>query len=209
MLLARPDVFRILPVQKRPLGNRRLMDLLHANSIEWMRRPALAARHPLYALGNVLVSMRHQDAVAVFDWARGEVIWSWGQGEIRGPHCASVLDNGNVLIFDNRLGEGWSRVVELDPVAREIVWEWHAPKREEFYTKSRGSAQRLPNGNTLIAESDRGHAFEVTPEGDVVWDWWNPHRDRSGHPATIIRMTRHPAALVERLLSKGSDPSVK
>jgi hypothetical protein len=202
-------VFRIRPVQKRPLGNRRLMDLLHANSIEWMRRPALAARHPLYALGNVLVSMRHQDAVAVFDWARGEVVWTWGQGEIRGPHCASVLDNGNFLIFDNRLGEGWSRVVELDPLARKIVWQWHAPKREEFYTKSRGSAQRLPNGNTLIAESDRGHAFEVTPDGDVVWDWWNPHRDRAGHPATIIRMTRHPAPLIERLLSKGSDPAVK
>jgi hypothetical protein len=205
MLLARPDVFRILPVKKRPLGDRRLMDLLHANSIEWMRRPELAARHPLYAPGNVLVSMRNQDAIAVFDWARGEVVWSWGQGEIRGPHCASVLENGNVLLFDNRLGEGWSRVVELDPVARRIVWQWRAPNPTDFYTASRGSAQRLPNGNTLVAESDRGHAFEVTPDGDVVWDWWNPHRDAAGRPATIIRMTRHPTLL----FSKGTERSVQ
>jgi arylsulfotransferase ASST len=202
MLLARPDVFTILPVQKRPLGDRRLLDLLHANSVEWMERPALAARHPLYALGNVLVSMRNQDAIAVFDWAKEEVVWSFGQGQLRGPHCASVLESGNLLIFDNRLGEGWSRVVELDPVARKIVWEWRAPNPADFYTKSRGSAQRLPNGNTLVAESDRGHAFEVTPSGDVVWDWWNPHRDPTGHPATIIRMHRHPPALIEKLLTK-------
>jgi hypothetical protein len=202
MLLARPDVFRILPVKKRPLGERRLMDLLHANSIEWMTRPELAARHPLYGLGNVLVSMRNQDAIAVFDWAKEEVIWSWGQGEVRGPHCASVLAGGNVLLFDNRLGEGWSRVVELEPVARKVVWEWRAPTPTDFYTASRGSAQRLPNGNTLVAESDRGHAFEVTPSGDVVWDWWNPHRDAAGRPATIIRMQRHPPAEIEPLLAK-------
>lgn len=202
MLLARPDVLPLLPVQKRPLGERLLMDLLHANSIEWMTRPALAARDPLYGLGNVLVSMRNQDAIAVFDWAREVVVWSWGQGEIRGPHCASVLENGNVLVFDNRLGEGWSRVIELDPVARKIVWQWRAPNPTDFYTKSRGSAQRLPNGNTLVAESDRGHAFEVTPSGDVVWDWWNPHRDAAGHPATIIRMHRHPPGQIERLLSR-------
>jgi hypothetical protein len=149
--------------------------------------------------------MRNQDAIAVFDWARGEVVWSWGQGEIRGPHCASVLENGNVLLFDNRLGEGWSRVVELDPVARRIVWQWRAPNPTDLYTASRGSAQRLPNGNTLVAESDRGHAFEVTPDGDVVWDWWNPHRDAAGRPATIIRMTRHPTLL----FSKGTERSVQ
>ncbi|HEX2485599.1 MAG TPA: arylsulfotransferase family protein [Myxococcota bacterium] len=202
MLLARPDVFRVLQVKKRPLGERRLMDLLHANSVEWMARPELASRHPLYALGNVLVSMRNQDAIAVFDWAKEEVVWTWGQGEIRGPHCASLLEGGNVLLFDNRLGEGWSRVVELDPVARRVVWEWRAPTPTDFYTASRGSAQRLPNGNTLVAESDRGHAFEVTPDGAVVWDWWNPHRDAAGRPATIIRMHRHPPSEIDPLLRR-------
>jgi hypothetical protein len=154
MLLARPDVFRILSVQKRPLGDRRLMDLLHANSIEWMRRPELAARHPLYALGNVLVSMRNQDSIAVFDWARGEVVWSWGQGEVRGPHCASVLDGGNVLLFDNRLGEGWSRVVELDPVARKTSGSGARNRR----TSPKAAAARSAAGRQhLVAESDRAH----------------------------------------------------
>ena len=37
-----------------------------------------------------------------------------------------------------------------------------------------GSAQRLPNGNTLIAESSFGRFFEVTTEGEIVWEYVNP-----------------------------------
>jgi hypothetical protein len=200
MLRARPDLFALQPVRRRRLGDRWLIDLLHANSIAFLDDPRLAARDPIYALGNVLVTMRHQDTVAILDWRAGQVVWAWGQGQIRGPHNASLLGNGHILLFDNRLGEGWSRVIEIDPLSREVVWEWHAPNPTDFYTASRGSAQRLPNGNTLIAESDRGHAFEVTPAGDVVWDFWNPNRDESGRPATLVRMVRYPAEWVEPLL---------
>jgi hypothetical protein len=200
LLAARPDVFSFRPVRRRPIGGRILIDLLHANSVEWLDRPELAERHPLYRPGLVLICMRNQDAIAIVDLARGEAVWSWGQGEVRGPHDASLLANGNILLFDNRLGKGWSRAIELDPVARKIVWEWKAPRPADFYTRSRGSAQRLPNGNTLLGESDRGHAVEVTPAGEVVWEWWNPHRDPEGRPATIIRMERYERAFVERIL---------
>ena len=42
-----------------------------------------------------------------------------------------------------------------------------------------GSAQRLPSGNTVIAEPLDGRAFEVTPDGDIVWDWrtWETYED--------------------------------
>jgi len=36
--------------------------------------------------------------------------------------------------------------------------------------------QRLPNGNTLITESTQGRIFEVTPENEIVWEYYNPHR---------------------------------
>ena len=88
-------------------------------------------------------------------------------GEILGPHDASVLKNGHILIFDNGLGRGWSRVIELDPLARRIVWEYKAPTPTDFYTATRGGCQRLPNGNTLITDSEAGRVFEVTPDGVV------------------------------------------
>jgi hypothetical protein len=33
-----------------------------------------------------------------------------------------------------------------------------------------------PNDNALITESDNGRAFEVTPDGTIVWEFYNPHR---------------------------------
>lgn len=179
------------------------IDLLHANSIEWMRDPALAARHAIYASGNVLVCTRHQDAVFIVDWERKKLVWSWGPGEISGPHDATVLPSGNILIFDNGLERDWSRVVELDPIAQRIVWQYQAATPTDFYTASRGSNQRLPNGNTLIAESDRGRAFEVTPGGDIVWEFFTPHANADGRRMAIVRFKRYPAEWVERLIAAG------
>jgi hypothetical protein len=37
------------------------------------------------------------------------------------------------------------------------------------------NAQRLPNGNTFINEGWFGRLFEVTREGDIVWEYVNPY----------------------------------
>lgn len=178
------------------------VDLLHANAVRWLAeapdlgQPAPARKHP-----HVLVTIRHQDQVALLRWDTGEIVWSWGRGELMGPHDGTWLPSGNVLIFDNGLGRGWSRVVEVEPRAGRIVWEYRADPPEGFFTLSRGSSQRLPNGNTLIAESDRGHAFEVTAAGERVWEFWNPARNERGERSSIVRMRRIDPAIVERLLA--------
>ncbi len=170
------------------------VDLTHANTARTLRDPALAARHPLYRPGNVIVTLRHQDVVVIVDPTREEAVWHWGQGVLSGPHHAQVLASGNLLIFDNGLGphRQWSRVIELDPLTKEIVWEYSAPNRRDFFTLGRGSCQRLANGNTLIAESNAGRAFEVTAGGRIVWEFINPLRDAKQRPATIVRIRRYP-----------------
>ena len=146
---------------------------------------------------NVLVCSRHQDTVAILDWRTKELVWAWGQGVLSGPHDASWLANGHLLVFDNGLERGWSRVVEVDPATGEIVWQYRDEQPEGFFTLSRGSAQRLANGDTLIAESDRGRAFEVTPDGEIVWEYFSPHVNEQDERATIVRMKRHPAAEID------------
>jgi len=173
------------------------VDLYHSNSIEWMRRPGLAAVDPVYAAGNVLVSFRNQERVAIFDYAAGRLVWQWGMGEISGSHDASVLDNGNVLVFDNGLDRGWSRVVEVDPRSSRVVWEYRGETEGDLWAESRSSAQRLSNGNTLICEADQGRAREVTPAGEVVWEYWHPATD--GKVGTLVRLYRLEAARVARL----------
>ena len=184
---------------QRVAPSRGRLDLFHSNSVEFMRPTAPHERSPLYAEQNALVSLRHQDAVVIFDLQARRAVWAWGPGEISGPHDATVLENGNILLFDNGLGRGWSRVVELDPLARRIVWQYRAPEPGDFYTAGRGSSQRLANGNTLIANSDSGEAFEVTPEGELVWKFLNPHADARGRRATIVRMKRYSPAFLARI----------
>jgi hypothetical protein len=179
-----------------------LIDLIHANSVRFMAHPQLESRYPMYARGNILVCMRNQDSIALLDPAQRKLVWAWGQGELEGPHDATVLDDGNILIFDNGVRRKWSRVVELDPLSGEIVWEYRAPEPTDFYTASRGGAQRLPNRNTLITESNEGHAFEVNTDGEIVWEYFVPHLDHKGHRATIIRLYRYEAGFVEPLLAR-------
>jgi hypothetical protein len=84
-----------------------------------------------------------------------------------------------VLLFDNgshRRGQGvpYSRVIEIDPATNQIVWEYRGEPPFSFYSPVISSAERLPNGNTLICEGSAGRLFEVTPDKEIVWEYINP-----------------------------------
>ena len=195
-----PAVFPLHGVRVTALGIKPWVDVFHANSIEWMRRPDLVSRNPIYGLDNILVCFRHQDRIAVFNWPHNRVLWTWGTGELSGPHDAHVLDNGNILLFDNGLARGWSRAVEMNPASGDIVWQYKSDPPRDFFSRSKGSVQRLPNGNTLMAESDKGRAIEVTPAGEIVWEFFCPHETVAGRRAAIVRMKRYPRRAVADLL---------
>jgi hypothetical protein len=202
-LASNPTEFTFQPVKPKTQEGESFIDLLHTNSLEFMHQPQLAERDPIYALGNVLISIRAQDTIAILDSRDRKLIWAWGQGEISGQHDARVLESGNILLFDNGVDQKRSRIVELDPLTKKIVWEYSAPIPEDFFSLRKGSSQRLAGGNTLIANSDSGDAFEVTAEGDVVWHFLNPNADEQGARATIVRIHRYPPAFIESLLSGG------
>lgn len=194
VLRKRPEVFRFQTVRPEREADTTWVDLFHCNSVEWMRRQNLFGTHPLYSQDYVLVCSRHQDRVFIVDFKRRELVWAWGEGQLDGPHDATLLESGRILLFDNGLGRGWSRVLEVDPRTNEIAWEYKSPNPRDFYTKSKGSCQRLPNGNTLIANSDNARAFEVTPEGETVWEWvcpyWTIESHNRNERATIVRLYR-------------------
>ena len=177
-------------------------DWLHANSAQWMPWPALAGSSPLYDPANVLVSLRHQSLIAIVNWDRRELVWSWGRGELRHQHEATWLPSGNLLVFDNGDDErGWSRVVEVDPRQDRVVWEWAAPEPRDFYSRGQGTAQELPNGNVLVGFSAEGEAFELARDGTVVWRLLDPYRNAKGHRASL-RIERYAPELVEPLLQR-------
>src|SRR5690606_9440563 len=69
-----------------------------------------------------------------------------------------------------------STIYEFDVRTMEPVWEYLGTPDRPFLSRTCGTAHRLPNGNTLITASDAGHAFEVTPDKEFVWEFHSPHR---------------------------------
>ena len=124
-----------------------------------------------------LISFRILNTVALVDRPSGAITWKWGAGVISHQHHPTYLDNGNVLLLDNgchRRGLSYSRVVEVDPLTSQIVWQYEGLPRVSFFTHFTGGAQRLPNGNTLITEGMTGRLFEVTLSGEIVWEYVSP-----------------------------------
>ncbi|MEV0247164.1 aryl-sulfate sulfotransferase [Nocardia sp. NPDC050712] len=114
--------------------------------------------------------------------------------QISGQHNPHLIAEGlpgagNILVFDNQGGAGYppaglgiyagSRVLEIDPSTRQIVWQYTAEDSGlpswTFFSSFVSNAQRLPNGNTLVTEGMQGRIFQVTPAGRVVWEYVSPY----------------------------------
>jgi Arylsulfotransferase (ASST) len=129
--------------------------------------------------GDILASYRPTSTVVRISRKTGKIAWKLGPPTVAGQHAPTLLGNGNVLIFDNgvhRLDDSmpYSRVIEINPATNEIVWKYQDKPGWNFFSPRMGNAQRLPNGNTLITESSSGRIFEVTKDGEVVWEYVNP-----------------------------------
>ena len=93
--------------------------------------------------------------VAVVDLDEEKVVWALARTMWRVQHQPTILDNGHILLFDNNGNHGYSKVVEIDPFTQELEWVYEGGLPEQFYSPVLGSAERLPNGNSLIAEYRR------------------------------------------------------
>ena len=180
------------------------LDYFHMNTMHLLPATELGERDSRFREGNLLVCFRNVNQIAVLERDTYRVLWAWGEGELQWPHDPTMLDNGHILIFDNGIERQYSRILELDPETETIAWEYTDKPPENFYSPKQGSAQRLPNGNTLICASGNGRVFEVDPTGRKVWVWSNPDTHRN-HPEIIFRMRRLPPAFVDRLLDKAED----
>ena len=142
--------------------------------------------------GNVILSARRFDELIKIDRETGEIIWRMGGQNSRnnqfnfiddplagftGQHHVQILENGNILLFDNgnNAEERPARAVEyaIDEDNRTATLVWSFEDVHGRSTGAMGSVQRLANGNTLIgwgtASPEGASVTEVTPEGEVVF----------------------------------------
>jgi len=162
-------------------------DLFHINTITFLDRDRGNTR-----AGNVLLCSRHLDSLFAIDLKSRQVTWRWGTGILEGPHHPTQVA-ANLLVLDNGMFRGHSRLLEIEPEGEDdadIEWQYEDPP--EFFTASRGGAQRLANGNHFITQADSGRLFEIAPDKTIVWEYWNPNltRAKSGKPAHRVLIYR-------------------
>lgn len=138
--------------------------------------------------GTILISLRTTSGILGVDKSTGKTKFHISRSVVSYQHAPVQLDNGNILIFDNgnfRDGShvAFSRILEIDVSTGGIVWQYQDKTVNSFYSPFMGNAQRLWNGNTHITESATGRLFEVTPLGEVVWEyiipWFAEYPDES------------------------------
>ncbi|WP_238367231.1 aryl-sulfate sulfotransferase [Mesobacterium pallidum] len=143
--------------------------------------------------GLILMSLRTTSGVIAVEKASGRIVWHAGPEVVAQQHTPVMMESGTVLVFDNgnmRPGSSnpFSRALEFDPKTMETTWDYTDPNAPSFFSPFMGSAQRLWNGNTLICESAFGRLFEVTPKGEIAWEFVIP--DFADYPAPLNQFIR-------------------
>jgi len=126
--------------------------------------------------GLLLMSVRHLDTIIAISPRFDRIAWRIGRfgSDFSFPnpadrfyheHFVRILENGNLLMLDNGNGrpsaEGgqYTRALELEldweSMTAAKVWEYRHPSGNDAasvykYADKVGTAQRLPNGNTIV-----------------------------------------------------------
>lgn len=160
-------------------------DPSHCNSIrELPPNRFFDAGDTRFRPGNILVSARNLNTIFIIDKLTGNMVWQYSK-ELDRQHEAVMIDRGKrseglIIVFNNGLEDliayRRSLVQIIDPSEDKVTWDYNS---EFFYSAIGGTAQPLPEENVLITSTNSGRAFEITPNGHIVWEWvppFNPMR---------------------------------
>ena len=189
-------------------ANARSEDWWHFNAV------AYSAEHDQIILSSRAASefwiIDHDLTTAEAAGDAGDLLYRWGNPAAYGgsgsqvlvdQHDSEFVDEDTILVFDNGnpRSRPYSRVVEIDLPEYEnglfedadIVWEYGAASGDEhFFSDHISGSQRLSSGNTLICSGVEGRFFEVTEDGEVVWEYTNPFTATTPDGRTAIEVFR-------------------
>jgi hypothetical protein len=180
-------------------GPRSSADWNHINAIDYNEKldQILLSVH---SFGEIWV-IDHSTTTAEAAGQAGDLLYRWGNPrtydagtasdqQLFVQHDAQWIPSGypgeeNILIFNNgtrRSGGNYSSVDEIVPPVdgngnytsdgpAAPTWTYTADNPTDFYAERVSGAQRLANGNTLICDGVNGVFFEVTPEGEIIWEY--------------------------------------
>lgn len=152
-------------------------DPFHPNDIDPLPEE-LTEFYPKFEAGDLLISLRSLNLIAVVDPADLKVKW-WRQGAVRRQHDPDWNERGTITVFNNNMHRGYSGIVEIDPATMERRTLVDGAEHD-FYTWHRGKQQELDDGSILVTAADQGRVFEVSADGRVTFDLHNLYSSEHG-----------------------------
>lgn len=145
-------------------------DIFHPNDVEVLRSE-FEDRFPGFSAGDLLISFRELNLVAVLDRQTKRMKW-WSHGPWRRQHDPDFTADGLISVFDNNTSRGRSEVLNIDPVTREI----RNPLINadfSFYSGGMGKHQYLPNGDLLLVVPEEGRMVLFGDGGEKLIEFNN------------------------------------
>lgn len=150
-------------------------DPTHSNSIEYIQKDN--PNVPWIKQGHLIISVRNLSAMVVVNPKTYEVTHAQAL-PTKWQHDIDLLDNGHLLMFDNRgdiTGKRYTRVIEMTSASSETIWT-HTQDAQglELHSAFFGQQQRKKDGSTFITYAEHGQLFTVDQEGDIQWAYNTP-----------------------------------
>ena len=150
-------------------------DTLHLNDVDVFSQ---SMKPGFFQPGDIMISLRNANTILVFDPSNWKVKYRVSNLFIR-QHDPDFLDGNTISVFDNNNrfsdhdSKAYSRVISIHVPDNTVKVLFSGSDTFPFFSRILGKQQMLENGNLLMTEGRGGRAIEVTPDGEVVWEYNN------------------------------------
>jgi hypothetical protein len=151
------------------------LDFFHPNDVDVLSADMEDA-FPEFSAGDLLISIRNIDLVAVLDPDTLKLKW-WSRGPWRHQHDPDFTADGKISVFDNNPGRGRSEILRIDPQTRDVTNVLLAGDFF-FYSKWQGVHQYLPDGSLLLLSAEEGRVTVLGKNGNRLFEFNNVIDDK-------------------------------
>jgi hypothetical protein len=147
-----------------------LKDMFHPNDVEPLLAE-MAAAFPQFSAGDLLVSLRNLDTIAVISRKTHKLLWSQ-QGPWLMQHDPDFQPDGTITVYSNNPDRNRSTLFRVDPKTGQTSYALDVTS-PAYFSWIMGTHQKLPNGNWMISVPKQGRVLEISATGAPVREYNN------------------------------------
>ena len=174
-------------------------EVVHLNKVAELSTE-LAAAFPMFEAGDLLISLRQRNMIAVVDPESWTIKW-YKIGPWLRQHDPEFLPNGKIAVFNNGTfstlldadgrqpqdAQNYSAILLVDPATNEVETFFEGREDAPFLSIIRGKIDPTPKGGFLVTSHEEGRLFELDAEGEILWEYLNRYDETRALEVTEAR----------------------